>query len=188
VTYELLLVIALNTQAIAGCDAAAQRGWAEFCLSTTRPNGERRTPAWSNSDVWLDGNFLQQYASHCRASVPAQEAARASSDSDPLRQFYRRHAEAASRCSLEQHLDWQETCWRAATAIKPGQTRAELLRDFRTEGGISVPAVRRFVHRQCDMLHITVHFRLENAKDMSEQAADVITKIEGPYLAPYFAG
>ena len=68
--------------------------------------------------------------------------------------------------------------------IKPGMTRAELLKVFTTEGGLSTPKHRTFVYRGCPFIKVDVDFTLSDSKQnaVDEQPADTINKISKPYL------
>ncbi|GEM_PF-1467626 len=68
--------------------------------------------------------------------------------------------------------------------IKPGTTRAELLKTFTTEGGLFVPAHRTFVLRRCPYIKVDVDFDLAGGKSNGpeERPDDKIGKISRPYL------
>ena len=68
--------------------------------------------------------------------------------------------------------------------IKPGMTRAELLKVFTTEGGLSSPKHRTFVYRGCPYIKVDVDFTLSELKqyELEERPADIIIKISKPYL------
>jgi hypothetical protein len=68
--------------------------------------------------------------------------------------------------------------------IKPGMTRAELLKVFITEGGLSTAIHRTFVYRGCPYIKVDVDFTLSDSKQnaVDEQPADTINKISKPYL------
>lgn len=68
--------------------------------------------------------------------------------------------------------------------IKVGMTRADLLKVFTTEGGISDRKWRRYVHRRCPYIKVDVEFEpVGEGKDfLRENAADKITKISKPFL------
>ena len=69
--------------------------------------------------------------------------------------------------------------------IKPGMTRAELLKVFTTEGGVSSPTFRTFVYRGCPYVKVDVEFTLSDPKQnvLEERPTDTISKISKPYLA-----
>jgi hypothetical protein len=68
--------------------------------------------------------------------------------------------------------------------IKPGMTRAELLKVFTTQGGLSTPKHRTFVYRGCPYIKVDVDFTLSELKqyELEERPADTINKISKPYL------
>lgn len=68
--------------------------------------------------------------------------------------------------------------------IKPGMTRAEILKVFTTEGGLSSATHRTFVYRGCPYIKVDVDFNLSDPeqKMLEERPADTISKISKPYL------
>ncbi|HEY3857865.1 MAG TPA: hypothetical protein VGO67_26060 [Verrucomicrobiae bacterium] len=68
--------------------------------------------------------------------------------------------------------------------IKPGMSRAELLKVFGTEGGLSTAARRIFVYRDCPYIKVDIDFTLQNSnqKTVEERPTDTIIKISKPYL------
>ena len=68
--------------------------------------------------------------------------------------------------------------------IKPGMTRAELLKVFDTQGGISTATQRTFVYRGCPYIKVDVDFNLSDPKQkaLEERPTDTISKISKPYL------
>jgi hypothetical protein len=68
--------------------------------------------------------------------------------------------------------------------IKAGTTRAELLKVFTTEGGLSTARHRTFVHRRCPYIKIDVEFTPSEAKQepLEERPTDTVSKISRPYL------
>ncbi len=74
---------------------------------------------------------------------------------------------------------------REVQQIKPGMTRADLLKVFTTEGGLSNRKWRRYVHPSCPYIKLDVEFEpVGDEKSMlTEKPADRITKIsERPFL------
>ena len=69
--------------------------------------------------------------------------------------------------------------------IKPRMTRADLLKIFTTEGGLSTAAHRTFVYRGCPYIKVDVDFRLSDSsqKLAEEKPTDIIARISHPYLA-----
>jgi hypothetical protein len=68
--------------------------------------------------------------------------------------------------------------------ITPGATRAELLKVFTTEGGLSTATRRTFVHRRCPYIKVHVEFTPSESKQkpLEERPADTISSISKPYL------
>jgi hypothetical protein len=66
-------------------------------------------------------------------------------------------------------------------SIKPGMTRADLLKVFTTEGGLSTQIWRTYVYSRCPYIKVDVEFA--STKSKQEQPTDIITKISKPYLA-----
>ena len=66
--------------------------------------------------------------------------------------------------------------------ITPGTSRAELLKVFTTEGGISTPRHQVFVHRRCPYIKVEVEFTLAAPDQKLEQPTDTVSKISRPYL------
>jgi len=73
--------------------------------------------------------------------------------------------------------------------ITPGKTRADLLKIFTTEGGLSSAARRTYVHRRCFFIKVNVEFSIPDLKQRdvfdpfdTERPTDIITSISKPYL------
>ena len=74
--------------------------------------------------------------------------------------------------------------------IKPGMTRDDLLRVFRTEGGLSTPLRRTFVSQDCPYFKVDVEFKPvarpghgDNQFVASvEDGGDIITAASKPYI------
>lgn len=67
--------------------------------------------------------------------------------------------------------------------IKPGMTRAELMKIFVPEGGLSTSEHETFTYRRCSYIKVDVDF---NAASKDEkQPTDIIRKISKPYLDWY---
>jgi hypothetical protein len=79
-------------------------------------------------------------------------------------------------------IDWGHTQWLSnmlllITTIKPGMARSDLLRVFRTEGGLSTRTRRTFVLKQCPTIKVDVEFSVS-----TNEGDDKITQISKPYL------
>ena len=68
--------------------------------------------------------------------------------------------------------------------IKLGMTRAELLKVFTIEGGLSTATHRTFVYRGCHYIKVDVEFTLSEPGQnvLEERPTDTISKISKPYL------
>jgi len=68
--------------------------------------------------------------------------------------------------------------------ITVGTTRAELMKVFTIEGGLSTAAHRTFVHRHCPYIKVDVDFTLSDPKQpgLEERPTDTVSKISKPYL------
>ena len=94
-----------------------------------------------------------------------------------------------SRKSEEQNK-WASESLQEIETIKVGNTRADLLEIFTTEGGISTALNRKFVYRKCSYIKVDVEFeavgRAERNADgrvtSVEDNRDKIKSISKPYL------
>lgn len=75
------------------------------------------------------------------------------------------------------------------SSIQSGMTRADLLRVFTTEGGLSTRDTEQFVYRRCPYIKVIVNFRRPDDADDNwgaapdeEWAGDVIQSISKPFL------
>ena len=92
-------------------------------------------------------------------------------------------------CS-EKRDEWVRDTLAKMESIRPGVTREELMRVFRTEGGLSTGLHRTFVSRECPYFKVDVEFRAVGRPDrdsdgrvtLEEDARDIIVKISRPYL------
>jgi hypothetical protein len=66
--------------------------------------------------------------------------------------------------------------------ITVGATRAELLKVFTTEGGLSTATHRTYVHRRCPCIKVDVDFTPTDSKQKDERPTDRVSKISRPYL------
>src|SRR5215469_4830765 len=82
------------------------------------------------------------------------------------------------------HTDWVAATLRTMQTIKPGMTRANVLKVFRTEGGISSRLQHTYVLRDCPYIKVDVRYRpVGQDEDLLREApADIIVTISRPYL------
>jgi hypothetical protein len=91
-----------------------------------------------------------------------------------------RAAEGTDKNLTKQISDILNEC----KAITAGTTRADLMKVFTTEGGLSNAKHRIFVHRRCPYIKVAVNFTLSDAKQDAavERPTDTVSKISKPYL------
>lgn len=90
----------------------------------------------------------------------------------------------------QEPTEWIATSLKEMQKIKVGMIRADLLKVFTTEGGLSTGLNRTYVYRKCPYIKVDVEFEPVGrpAKDaggrvtLSEANEDVIKKISRPYL------
>jgi hypothetical protein len=93
------------------------------------------------------------------------------------------------------HQSQGETEWIAGSlktiqTIKVGMTRADLMRVFTTEGGLSTGLNRTYVYRECPYIKVDVEFEpvgrpardAEGRVTLKEADKDLIKTISKPYL------
>jgi hypothetical protein len=89
-----------------------------------------------------------------------------------------------------QRTEWIAASLKEMEQLKVGMTRADLLKVFTTEGGLSTGLQRKFVYRDCPYIKVDVEFEPVGrpARDpdgrvtFEEDRRDVITRISQPYL------
>lgn len=86
--------------------------------------------------------------------------------------------------------EWIAESLKEMQKIKVGMTRADLLKVFTTEGGLSSGLHRTFVYRECPYIKVDVEFEpvgrpardTDGRVTLVEADEDVISKISKPYL------
>ena len=62
-------------------------------------------------------------------------------------------------------------------------TRADVVKNFQTEGGLSTRKWNHYVYRQCPYIKVAVTFVIVPGENLTEEAAtDKITTVSKPYL------
>jgi len=90
------------------------------------------------------------------------------------------NAPAPPRSRFDQnHTQWISGALRSMQTIKPGMTRADLLKVFTEEGGLSTAAQRTYVYQECPYIKVDVKF---DAPMHQELPTDKIVEISRPYL------
>jgi hypothetical protein len=90
-----------------------------------------------------------------------------------------------------EHTEWIAESLKEMETIKVGMTRADLLKVFTTEGGLSTRINRTYVFRECLYIKVDVEFEPvgttardpEGRVTLVEANEDLIKKISKPYLA-----
>jgi hypothetical protein len=76
-----------------------------------------------------------------------------------------------------------EAVIKIAVALQPGMTRADVLKNFQTEGGISSRQWNHYVYKRCPYIKIDVTFVVApEAGPFNESATDKIATVSKPYL------
>ena len=99
------------------------------------------------------------------------------------------NSSSQSSCDQERQV-WVAHAIEKMQSIKTGMTRADLLKVFRTEGGLSTGLHRTFVSRDCAYFKVDVEFQAVGRADrdsdgrvtLEENPRDIIVKISRPYL------
>jgi len=97
---------------------------------------------------------------------------------------------ASQSACVQAHEVWVGHALEKMETIKPGMTRDDLLKVFRTEGGLSTGLHRTFVSRDCAYFKVEVDFRAVGRPDrdsdgrvtLEEDARDIIVQVSRPYL------
>ncbi len=90
----------------------------------------------------------------------------------------------------EGQTEWIAHSLKEMQKIRVGMTRADLLKVFTTEGGLSTALNRTYVYRECPYIKVDVEFEpagrpardREGRVTLIEANEDVIKKISKPYL------
>lgn len=90
----------------------------------------------------------------------------------------------SSKSGTDEHTEWIAKSLKEIETVKVGMTRADLLRVFQEEGGISTRTWRRYVYRDCPYIKVDVEFEpVGEAKNkLNEDPKDKIVKISKPFL------
>jgi hypothetical protein len=97
---------------------------------------------------------------------------------------------AQSSQTSKAQTEWIANSLREIQKIKVGMRRADLLKVFTTEGGISTGLRRTYVYRACAYIKVDVEFDAvgrpardsEGRVTLVESDRDIILKISKPYL------
>jgi hypothetical protein len=76
-----------------------------------------------------------------------------------------------------------DTVIKTVDALHPGMTRADVLKSFETEGGISARGWNHYVYKRCPYIKIDVTFAVADGADpFNEATTDKIATVSKPYL------
>jgi len=103
--------------------------------------------------------------------------------------FVRPTRSTSQERTTQDHIEWVNHTLQRMETIKPGMTRFDLLKVFRTEGGFSTGLRRTFVSQDCPYFKIDVEFKAVGRPDsdnagfvtLLEDNRDIIVKISKPY-------
>lgn len=83
----------------------------------------------------------------------------------------------------QSHVKWVEASLKEMETIKVGMTRADLLKVFMEEGGLSTRRWRTYAYQKCPYFKVTVEFNpVGEGPGLPESSKDEITKISQPFL------
>jgi hypothetical protein len=93
--------------------------------------------------------------------------------------------------SCHDHVDWVAKLMEKMQDIKVGDTRKNLLRAFKEEGGLSTGLERTYVSQDCPYFKVDVQFHAIGRPDrdsdgrvtLVESDDDIISSLSRPYLA-----
>jgi hypothetical protein len=83
-----------------------------------------------------------------------------------------------------EYMQWIADSLREIQSLKPAMTRADLLKIFQEEGGLSTRTERRYAYRDCPYIKVNVKFEPVGpaGEKPTESAADKIRSISQPFL------
>ena len=118
------------------------------------------------------------------SSAPKQPSPKASVTEAKFQAHSRAIHQARARAMNSPHTKWIAKSLMEMQTIKVGMTRAQLLKVFTTEGGVSSRQWRRYVYRECPYIKVDVQFRPVGKSNYphAQSRNDVITKISQPFL------
>ncbi len=83
------------------------------------------------------------------------------------------------------HQQWLFSVMTEIETIKPGSTRADLLKVFKPQPGFIVGPGRSFMYRSSPYIKVDVEFTYaEGGGESKESPSDVVKSISKPYLGP----
>ena len=84
----------------------------------------------------------------------------------------------------DEHTEWIVKSLRKMESVKVGMTRADLLKVFTEEGGLSTRTLQRYVYRDCPYIKVDVEFEPvgEQNNRIIRSSEDKIIKLSKPFL------
>lgn len=100
------------------------------------------------------------------------------------------HPAAQTSPTSRRQTEWIANSLREMEKIKVGMTRADLLKVFTIEGGLSTGLQSKFVYRECPYIKVDVEFEpvgrpardADGRVTLEEDNRDIIKNISKPYL------
>ena len=85
---------------------------------------------------------------------------------------------------IQELTQWVATSLKEIETIKVGMTRADLLKVFTEEGGLSTRTWQRYVYHECPYFKVDVEFELVGVGEdkLRKSQEDKIIKISKPFL------
>jgi hypothetical protein len=147
-----------------------------------------------NLEIWSGGQIDLD-----KLEIPAALSVEAGDDAQkdvPIQKVVfghkEKHAEtvAAQLKAVSADLEaskWIANALKEIQSIKPGMSRAELLKVVREEGGLSTRTQRRYAYRGCPYIKVDVKFEAVGEPDRAagtgaESSQDKVTSVSQPFL------
>jgi hypothetical protein len=90
---------------------------------------------------------------------------------------------SSSPSAVGEHTVWVERTIAEIETIKVGMTRADLMKVFEEEGGLSTRTYRKYVYHDCPLIKVIVEFQpVGKPGKLRESPKDKIIKISKPFL------
>jgi len=177
--------------------------WKLYCAPFTHEEAIEREKAHESApplpflvrlEIWSGGQIDVN-----KLEMPATLSLEAADDARkdlPIQKLVLRHKKIHSEAIAEQirsaEADEQGSKWIANAlqeiqSLKPGMSRAELLKVLREEGGLSTRTQRRYAYRGCPYIKVNVKFEAVGEPDGGAGAGaassqDKVTSVSQPFL------
>jgi hypothetical protein len=93
---------------------------------------------------------------------------------------------ATERETTQQREAWIRKAATEIGALRPGMTRADLLRICQPEGGTSTPTQGQYVYRGCSLIKVEVFFQpVSTILHKGPAPEDIITQISRPFIVAF---